>query len=628
MCKRNTFILIVILLFCNYSNLFSTDLRVGKIIRPSTKEYVNIPIKLEFEVENINVLTADSYTVLLKILSPQNSLIFQETISDANLPAFSKRTLKSSMLFIPEIPGNYELFIEINFSSDIDTSNNKKQTMFEVINIPGIQILPNWGIDFVQLDIDLPEYKKPNSSIGLVSLDFNKLMDSTKMTSGFVNIYNPNLGWVIQNMIYDHNLDIPGLSAMFNLKSDSSVTNLKIFAILSKETVKDTILLSDIIYLNYLQYNVGSSTYNIGGKTGSIKVLGPPIPITVLFDSTKITEINWQHGHVVQEQDKNQCGPGALANSLQWLKEKKGLSITDTYKPGIKDSSLVGKIDITTGRVPHKGLADSSMMKGKLTYIDNNKLNNKLKIKHKVVKGYKNSLSNSDTIKVGKTFSVANKDTTKTLIDWIISEIKHGEDVELGVMWTSGGGHWVDLIGGGYINGNPWIAWVNDANQGFTTNGTTTTSDDSVKNNGGLTPKQGGYGWSYITKNKNLIYIAGADSSNGVLDLAFSESIDSTVTGIDDEEKSFVPNKYNLEQNYPNPFNPSTTISYQIPVPGKVTLKIYDILGREVTTLVNKEQKAGNYKVNFDASGLASGVYFYRITAGQFVSVKKMILMK
>ena len=579
MFKKSTVLLTAIILFCGYTNLYSTDLKVGKIFRPAPKEYVNIPIKLEFEVENINVLTADSYTVLLKIFSPQNTLIFQETISDTNLPAFTKRTLKSSMLFIPEVLGNYELQIEINFSSDIDTSNNNKQIMFEVSNIPGIQIYPDWGIDFVQLDIDLLEYKEPNSSTGLVALDFNKLMDSTNSTSGYVNLYNPNLGWVVQNMIYDHNLNIPGLSAMFNLKSDSSVTNLKIFAILSQETIKDTILLSDLEYLNFLQYNVGSSTYRIGGKTGSIKVLGPPIPIVSLFDSTKTTEINWQHGHVVHEQDDNQCGPGALANSLQWLKEKKGLPITDTYKPGIKDSSLVGQIDITTGRVTHKALADKNMMKGKLTYINNNNLNNRLKIKHKVVKGYKNSLSNSDTIKVGKTFSVANKDTTKSLIDWIISEIKHGEDVELGIMWNSGGGHWVDLIGGGYINGNPWIAWVNDANQGFTNNGTATTADDSVKNNGGLTPKQGGYGWSYITKNNELIYIAGTDSSRGKLDLAYSESIDSTVTGIDDEEKNLVPNRYNLEQNYPNPFNPSTVISYQLSTLSNVSLKVYDILG-------------------------------------------------
>ncbi len=91
---------------------------------------------------------------------------------------------------------------------------------------------------------------------------------------------------------------------------------------------------------------------------------------------------------------------------------------------------------------------------------------------------------------------------------------------------------------------------------------------------------------------------------------------------------SEIPTAYNLAQNYPNPFNPSTTIRYQIPKGGIVTLKIYDILGSEVTTLVNEEKIAGVYEVNFNASSLASGVYIYKIQAGEFVNSKKMILLK
>jgi hypothetical protein len=86
-------------------------------------------------------------------------------------------------------------------------------------------------------------------------------------------------------------------------------------------------------------------------------------------------------------------------------------------------------------------------------------------------------------------------------------------------------------------------------------------------------------------------------------------------------------NKYSLEQNFPNPFNPSTTIRYQIPNDGLVTLKVYDILGSEVTTLVNEQKSTGSYEVNFDASRLASGVYIYKITSGNFVSSKKMLLV-
>ena len=85
---------------------------------------------------------------------------------------------------------------------------------------------------------------------------------------------------------------------------------------------------------------------------------------------------------------------------------------------------------------------------------------------------------------------------------------------------------------------------------------------------------------------------------------------------------------YSLSQNYPNPFNPATVINYQLPKDGLVTLKIYNELGQEVKTLVNQYQSTGNYSVDFNASDLASGVYFYKLQAGDFISVKKMILLK
>ena len=99
------------------------------------------------------------------------------------------------------------------------------------------------------------------------------------------------------------------------------------------------------------------------------------------------------------------------------------------------------------------------------------------------------------------------------------------------------------------------------------------------------------------------------------------------------EGEETLPTEFKLEQNYPNPFNPSTTIKYSIPNVGNenlrsVQLKIYDVLGREVTTLVNKEQKPGNYEIKFEAKNLSSGIYYYRITVGSFVKTMKMILIK
>lgn len=89
-----------------------------------------------------------------------------------------------------------------------------------------------------------------------------------------------------------------------------------------------------------------------------------------------------------------------------------------------------------------------------------------------------------------------------------------------------------------------------------------------------------------------------------------------------------VPQIYRLEQNYPNPFNPSTTINYGIPKPGSVVLIVYDLLGREIGTLVNGFKAAGNYTVDFDASGLSSGIYLYKLESGEFSEVKKMVLLK
>jgi hypothetical protein len=89
-----------------------------------------------------------------------------------------------------------------------------------------------------------------------------------------------------------------------------------------------------------------------------------------------------------------------------------------------------------------------------------------------------------------------------------------------------------------------------------------------------------------------------------------------------------IPKDYNLSQNYPNPFNPTTSIKFSIPKSGLVSLKVYDILGREINTLVNQFKSEGTYIVDFNASSLTSGIYFYKIEVNDFVAVKKMVLIK
>ena len=88
------------------------------------------------------------------------------------------------------------------------------------------------------------------------------------------------------------------------------------------------------------------------------------------------------------------------------------------------------------------------------------------------------------------------------------------------------------------------------------------------------------------------------------------------------------PKEFKLEQNFPNPFNPTTKIQYQLPQDARVTLKVYDILGSEVVTLVNEDQEAGYKEIQFNGSSIASGMYVYRLQSGDYVSTKKMMLVK
>ena len=98
------------------------------------------------------------------------------------------------------------------------------------------------------------------------------------------------------------------------------------------------------------------------------------------------------------------------------------------------------------------------------------------------------------------------------------------------------------------------------------------------------------------------------------------------IVGVEDEET--LPTEYALEQNYPNPFNPATTFRYSIPTQSKVVIKVFDILGNEIATLMDEEKSVGTYELRWNAVNLPSGVYFYQLKAGDYVDTKKMILLK
>ena len=109
---------------------------------------------------------------------------------------------------------------------------------------------------------------------------------------------------------------------------------------------------------------------------------------------------------------------------------------------------------------------------------------------------------------------------------------------------------------------------------------------------------------------------------------AFKVALFQETTSTNERFLSNAPNSFQLFQNYPNPFNPSTNFKFSIPKESKVILKVYDMLGREIETLVNEEKSIGTYELTWNAINLPSGVYFYRLKAGNYISTKKMIFMK
>ena len=134
-----------------------------------------------------------------------------------------------------------------------------------------------------------------------------------------------------------------------------------------------------------------------------------------------------------------------------------------------------------------------------------------------------------------------------------------------------------------------------------------------------------------INNSSRLVYslaVCGTDLFAGTaIHEVYRRPLSELITSV--EQISYqVPENYNLLQNYPNPFNPSTTIKYDLPRQSRVKLVVYNVLGREVATLVDGAKKAGSYQVRWNAKGFASGVYFYRLKAGDYIATKKLLLLK
>ena len=186
---------------------------------------------------------------------------------------------------------------------------------------------------------------------------------------------------------------------------------------------------------------------------------------------------------------------------------------------------------------------------------------------------------------------------------------------------TDDGNNWIGVNNG--LSDSSIVDLVINSNDlifaGITWTGVFFSSDNGdnwQEINAGLTD----YGVTTFTLDSSgFIYV-------GTISHGIFRSVNSTITEIKNTESMNYP--FYLIQNYPNPFNPTTIIKYQIPELRNVRLTVYDVLGREVQTLVNEEKQAGNYEVEFDGTGLPSGVYFYKIESGNFSDTKKIVLLK
>lgn len=142
-----------------------------------------------------------------------------------------------------------------------------------------------------------------------------------------------------------------------------------------------------------------------------------------------------------------------------------------------------------------------------------------------------------------------------------------------------------------------------------------------------LTNSTGESSFSSICLSGGLVHVVWQDERDGNTEVYYKRNPTGNVNAVN-IIGSEIPRQFSLFQNYPNPFNPMTNIKFQIPNEGFVQLKIFDMLGREIETLVNENLRAGTYRVDFDGNKYASGIYFYRITSGDFTDVRKMILVK
>jgi hypothetical protein len=369
-------------------------------------------------------------------------------------------------------------------------------------------LFPDMGLTLDRLDLQFGDAYQENSFYGMATVNYDALISSTGITGGFVNVATPQ-GWVVRNLPVDPDAGYSGLSVMFDLGPYDGIDAIPTYATYTPEPLVCFGPFPEV------DFSVGHRLYNAQGSH-EIRSTLPTTSVdlsVVTFGFGGLIEGVWQPGHPSVEQDTNQCGPAAVANSLQWMEDEYGIKIPHDHEPGIRDDTLPGELDQDMNRPAHQPVASAvNFVDGKLRYVDDNDLADEVHVKHKSRQGI-NWIPNSRTI--GDATSHVNNDPDTSFLDWLLAELEAGEDVELRIGWTGGGGHYICLTGGGRILGVPYLTWVHDADQGHDGN--------DVDENGGVSADDGGHGFSWVDGNQIRCFIEG-ETGTATIDYAVSES--------------------------------------------------------------------------------------------------------
>ncbi|HEY1176343.1 MAG TPA: hypothetical protein VGF17_09305, partial [Phytomonospora sp.] len=349
----------------------------------------------------------------------------------------------------------------------------------------------NSALRFHQLDLTYQLAPETASRYGLATLDFGAL------SPGYLNVSTGpgSTQWILRNVPVQPGSGIPGLSAMFDLGSPGAKTSIDAYAVVTPGPV-ETFAPPPGTTLD--RFDLGPRLQNNaegGFVQRQVPALAPINTGALNFHLGGLLSFAWQPGHPNIEQDLNQCFPAAVANSLDWLRttQRAAVPAANPHVPGIRDNSLVGRLDVAMQRPAHKIVASANdYIDGKLGYIDASpRLRAQLANKHKNLDVFGRL---GGDVTVGQTTSRLDR-TPRTLAQWLIDEVRANEDVELRVKWEDGSGHMINLVGGGYVLGVPWVAWVHDANQGFVP--VRGNPNGRPAANGGVSFRDGGIGFSF-----------------------------------------------------------------------------------------------------------------------------------